>query len=176
MPGCQLGITASHGIHAGTALRDMGPRGTLLLLPTVHCPATNSYTCYFWVLPYCSSPLPAHRDMTWNCPSHRWGASEESRGTHRQRKALIGEQRAAVVGAEGELGTGSDGAGQTRSQLSLNNTPLTTFHRSLTRESTLRMSACSAPPLIPSADQGRCPYGFPPHLHRRPQNGPGIWT
>lgn len=24
------------------------------------------------------------------------------------------------------------------------------------------MSACSAPPLIPSADQGRCPYGFPP--------------
>lgn len=109
-----------------------------------------------------AAALPEQRDMTWNCPSHRWGASEESRGTHRQRKALIDEQRAAVVGAVGELRTGSDGAGQARCQLSLNNTPLTTFHRSLTRESTLRMSACSAPPLIPSADQGRCPHCFLP--------------
>lgn len=42
---------------------------------------------------------------------------------------------------------------------------LTTFHRSLTRESTLRMSACSAPPLIPPVDRGLCP---------RPQTEPGI--
>lgn len=51
---------------------------------------------------------------------------------------------------------------QTRCLLSQDNTSLTTFHRSLTRESTLRMSACSAPPLMPSADQGCSPHCFPP--------------
>lgn len=161
MPGCQLGITASHGTRAGTAVRDMDPRGTLLLLPIAHCTATNSYTGYFWIS-HTAAALPGQRDMTPNCPSHRWDTLEESRRTHGQGKALFDKQRVVVCGTEGELGTGSDGAGQTRCLLSLNNTPLTTFHRSLTRESTLRMSACSAPPLIPSVDQGRCPHCFPP--------------
>lgn len=66
--------------------------------------------------------------------------------------------------------------GQTRGPLSAENTPLTTFHRSLTRESTLRMSACSAPPLISSADQGRCPHCFPPPSKQQPHTGPGIWA
>ncbi|KAG7237991.1 hypothetical protein INR49_031345 [Caranx melampygus] len=102
VPGCQLGITASHGTQAGAAVRDMGPVGTqcsVLLLPIAHCTATNRHMVYFW-LSHTAAALPGQRDVTPNCPSHR--------------------------------------------------------------ESTLRMSACSAPPLIPSADQGRCPHCFPP--------------
>lgn len=56
---------------------------------------------------------------------------------------------------------------------SRNNTPLTTFHRSLTNESTLRMSACSAPPLIPTAGPGRCLHCSAPFA-QQPQTGTGI--
>lgn len=159
MPGCQLGITASHGTLAGTAVRDMGPLGTLLL-PIAHCTAINSYTGYFWIS-HTAARLSGQRDPTPNCPSHRWDTFEERR-THRQGKTLFNEQRVVVCGTECELGTGSDRAGQTHCLLSQNNVSLTTFHRSLTRESTLRMSACSAPPLIPSEDQDHCPHCFPP--------------
>lgn len=64
-----------------------------------------------------------------------------------------------------QAGTGGDGArrdgtGWTDPVLVVMQ-PLTTFHRSFTTENTLRMSACSAPPLILSAGTGRCPHFLP---------------
>lgn len=66
----QLGTTASHGAQAGTAVRDMGLWGALLLLPIAQCTATNSYTGYFWITRTATAE-PGQRDMTPNCRKHR---------------------------------------------------------------------------------------------------------
>lgn len=64
------------------------------------------------------------------------------------------------------------GAAQRQRAPSPRGTTLTTFHRSLTRESTLRMSDCSVPPLIPPADRGRCPQCLGPAPTCRLRPGP----
>lgn len=137
----------------------MHPGGSLLPLPIAHCTATNSYTSYFRIT-HTAAALPGQRDMTPNCPRHRYYSLKEKWGD-RQGKSLFDEQRVTVFGVESELEQAVTALDKHTAFCHWNNTSLTTFHRSLTRESTLRMSACSTPPLIPSVDQGCCPHCLP---------------
>lgn len=108
----QLGITASHGAWAGTAVRDMGPWGALLLLPIAQCTATNSYTSYFWISPYCSSETwTERRDPKLSKTQVRYFKRKQQ--SSQAGNALFDKQRNPVCGTEADLGTGSDGAART---------------------------------------------------------------
>lgn len=119
----------------------------------------NSHTRYFW-MSHTAAALPGQRpDAKLSKPKvFSWKVG----GGDRNREGTVWWTKKCRCWCSVWAGIVSDGAGQTHYMLSLNDTPLTTFHRSLTRESTLRMSVCSAPPLIPPVVQGHCPHCFAP--------------
>lgn len=148
---------------AGTAVRDTGPPGTLPLLPIAHCTATNSYTVYFWIS-HTAAALPGQREtQPQTVQATGKTLKKEEEGLIRKGKSFVWWTQSRCLrdkgGARNRQWWGGTNTMPIVGEIT---TSLTTFHRSLTRESTLRMSACSTPPLIPSVDQGRCPHCFPP--------------
>lgn len=126
-------------------------------------PDSNRCRSYFWMARTAAARPGQRRDPEPSEPrlSPKLSGSET--------KAPLGEQR-LVVGV-GCVSRGGQRRGCTNTP-SPGGTALTTFHRSLTRESTLRMSACSVPPLIPPADRGRCPQCLGPAPTCRLRPGP----
>lgn len=108
----------------------------------------------FLDLPYRSSSTT--RTEARPRPSRAAGSFRTS-GARRQKRRLM--NKGLLLASDVSVG-----AAPTHPVPSPGGTALTTFHRSLTRESTLRMSACSVPPLIPPADRGRCPHCLRPTL------------
>lgn len=120
---------------------------------------------YFWIVLQQHDP---GRGVTLSRPSQ---GSLRNAAAQRQKHRWM-NKGLLLVALDVGAGAASDGAAQTRRVPSPGGTTLTTFHRSLTRESTLRMSACSVPPLIPLADRGRCPQCLRPAPTCRLRPGP----
>lgn len=121
-----------------------------------------------------SSPVLQQRDPGRGVTLIRPSSLRNSAAQRQKRQ--FEEQRLVVGVGCVRAGAARDGATQTHPIPSPGGTTLTTFHRSLTRESTLRMSACSVPPLIPPTDRGTLSSVPSPRPHQQAQTRPDIWA
>lgn len=125
-------------------------------------PDTNTCRSYFWTSRTAAAAPRGQRSDPRTSPAAA-RAFQNVKGLRDKKRPLMNKGLLLALDVSG-------GAAQTRGAApSPGGTALTTFHRSLTRESTLRMSACSVPPLIPPADRGTLLSSLP-----SPQTGPDI--
>lgn len=123
-------------------------------VPPELCSLTQIHAGAIFGSPVLQQQHDPDRGVTPNLPSR---GSFRMSGAQRQKRRLMNKGLLLALDV-------SVGAAQTHRVPSPGGTTLTTFHRSLTRESTLRMSACSVPPLILPAERGRCPHCLRPTL------------